>query len=44
LLGWFKEGKLKPHISKTYPLAQAAQALNDVLERRVMGKVVVTME
>ncbi len=44
LLGWLKEGKLKPHISKTYPLAQAAQALNDVLQRRVTGKVVVTMD
>ena len=43
LLNWFKEGKLKPHISATYPLAQAARALNDVLERRVTGKVVVTM-
>jgi NADPH:quinone reductase len=44
LLGWFREGKLKPHISKTYPLAQSAEALNDVLQRRVMGKVVVTMQ
>jgi NADPH:quinone reductase len=43
LLGWFREGKLKPHISATYPLAQAARALNDVLERKVTGKVVVTM-
>jgi NADPH2:quinone reductase len=43
LLGWFREGKLKPHISATYPLAQAAHALNDVLQRKVTGKVVVTM-
>ena len=43
LLGWFREGKLKPHISATYPLAQAARALNDVLQRKVTGKVVVTM-
>jgi len=44
LLGWFREGRLKPHISKTYPLAQSAEALNDVLQRRVTGKVVVTMQ
>jgi NADPH2:quinone reductase len=43
LLAWFREGKLKPHISATYPLAQAAHALNDVLQRKVTGKVVVTM-
>ncbi len=40
LLTWFAEGKLKPHISASYPLEQAAQALNDVMERKVMGKVV----
>jgi len=43
LLTWFREGKLKPHVSATYPLAQAARALNDVLQRKVTGKVVVTM-
>jgi len=40
LLTWFAEGRLKPHISASYPLEQAAQALNDVMERKVMGKVV----
>jgi NADPH2:quinone reductase len=44
LLGWLKEGRLKPHISATYPLANGAQALNDVLLRKVTGKVVITME
>ena len=37
---WFGQGKLHPHVSATYPLAQAAQALKDMAERRVMGKVV----
>ena len=40
LLTWFAEGKLKPHISATYPLEQAADALNDVLKRKVKGKAV----
>lgn len=40
LLGWLHEGKLKPHISATYPLEGAAQALQDMLDRKVMGKVV----
>lgn len=38
----YAEGKLKPHVCKTYPLEQAADALNDLLERRVTGKVVLT--
>ena len=37
---WFAAGKLRPHISARYPLAEAARALRDMSERRVMGKVV----
>ena len=40
LLGWIASGKLKPLVSAAYPLAQAAQALKDVMERKVTGKVV----
>lgn len=43
LLQLFAEGKLKPHISETYPLEQAADALLALAERRAMGKVVVTI-
>jgi NADPH:quinone reductase len=39
LFAWYGEGKLKPHVSKTYPLAQASVALRDMLERKVTGKV-----
>jgi NADPH2:quinone reductase len=41
LLGWIGAGKLKPRISKLYPLAQAPQALLDMAARRVVGKVVI---
>jgi NADPH2:quinone reductase len=41
LLAWIGAGKLKPRISKIYPLAQAPQALLDMAARRVVGKVVV---
>src|SRR5207253_985269 len=34
LLTWLAEGKLKPHISATYPLERAAGALNDVRNRK----------
>lgn len=44
LLSWFSTGKIKPYISATYPLEQAAKALNDVMNRKVKGKVVLLTE
>ena len=40
LAGWLLEGKLKPYVSATYPLARAADALKDLLSRKVQGKIV----
>lgn len=40
LMQWLAAGKLKPLISAAYPLEQAAMALNDMLARKVQGKVV----
>jgi NADPH2:quinone reductase len=34
-------GRLKPYVSRTYSLDEAPQALRDLVERRVVGKVVV---
>lgn len=42
LMQFFMEGKLTPHIHATYPLERAAEALNDILYKRVSGKVVLT--
>ncbi|MEM7016400.1 MAG: NADPH:quinone oxidoreductase family protein [Pseudomonadota bacterium] len=36
-------GKIKPYISATYSLDNAAQALRDMVDRKVTGKVVVTI-
>lgn len=44
LFGLVAQGKLRPHVSKTYPLAQGAQALQDLLARRVTGKVVIVTD
>jgi len=44
LLTWFAAGKLKPLISATYSLTRAAEALNDVMSRKVKGKVVLLTE
>ncbi|QYY33439.1 NADPH:quinone oxidoreductase family protein [Cupriavidus pinatubonensis] len=41
MLGWMKQGKLRPHISARYPLEQAPQALKDMEARKVTGKVVI---
>ena len=40
LFQWYSEGKLKPPVSKTYPLAQAPQAMNDLLTRKATGKLI----
>lgn len=40
LLSWFEAGKLKSRLSARYPLERAADALNDILQRKVMGKTV----
>ncbi len=42
LAGWVQSGTLKPEISRTYTLQEAPQAMRDLLERRVTGKVIVT--
>ena len=43
LLGFYHEEKLRPHIHATYPLAEGGAALEEIRQRRVMGKVVVVM-
>jgi len=40
LMEWFRAGRVRPHISARYPLSQAAEALVQVAQRRVVGKVV----
>lgn len=40
LMQMYLEGKVKPHIHATYPLERATEALNEVMNKRVSGKVV----
>jgi len=44
LITWMNEGKLKPHVSATYPLEHVADALHDLMERKVTGKAVLVTE
>lgn len=39
---WYATGQLKPLVSKQYKLHEAAQALNDLMQRKVTGKVILT--
>ena len=41
LLELFLAGRLKPHVSAAYPLADAGQAMRDLAARRAVGKVVI---
>lgn len=41
LMSWLAEGKIKPHISGRYALADTPQALQDMAARKVTGKVVI---
>ena len=38
---WHAEGKLKPHISATFPLERGADAITAMAERKAVGKIVV---
>ncbi len=40
---WFREGAIKPHVSQTFPLERASEALTLMAERKVVGKVVLTI-
>jgi NADPH2:quinone reductase len=42
IMAMYKAGQVRPHISARYPLEQAADALNDMAQRRVTGKVILT--
>jgi NADPH2:quinone reductase len=44
MLAWYAEGKLKPHVSMTFPLQKAPDAMNALLSRKATGKVIITMQ
>jgi NADPH2:quinone reductase len=43
LLEWCVEGRLRPHVSATFPLERFAEALEAVGQRRVLGKAILVM-
>jgi NADPH2:quinone reductase len=43
LFDWYREGKVRPAVTARFPLAQTADAMRVLQERRALGKVVVEM-
>lgn len=41
LMGWLAQGKLKPRVSHVYPLHETPRALDELLHRRAIGKLVI---
>lgn len=44
LFQWYAAGKIRPHISATFPLEKTAEAIRALRNRSSSGKVVVTMD
>jgi NADPH:quinone reductase-like Zn-dependent oxidoreductase len=44
LFRWWKEGKIAPKISATYPLERAGGAIAALRDRTAIGKLVVTLD
>lgn len=41
LMGWYADGRLKPHISDVLPLARAQEGLDLIAKRKSTGKIVI---
>jgi len=41
LMSWLVQGKLRPHVSQVYPLSETPKAIDDLLRRRAIGKLVI---
>ena len=44
LIAFYNAGKIRPHVSATFPLADAGTAIRALSERRALGKLVVTID
>jgi NADPH2:quinone reductase len=44
LLAWYTHGRLRPHVSATFPLERYRDALDAVMQRKALGKVVLVMD
>ena len=42
LFDWLRDGRLRPHVARRYPLERGAEALSTLLARQALGKLVIT--
>ena len=42
LLDLYAQGKIRPHVSKSFPLEEGAAAIRWLLDRKALGKIVLT--
>ena len=43
MFAFYQEGKIKPHVSATFPLEKGGDAIQYLMDRKALGKVVVTV-
>lgn len=43
LIGWWQDGKLKPLVTQKFPLEEVPTAMAELLERRAVGRIVITV-
>ena len=43
MFAMYQEGKIKPHVSETFPLSRGGEAIQYLIDRKALGKVVVTV-
>lgn len=43
LMLWYREGRLKPHVSRRFTLDEGPQAIRWMMERKAQGKIVLTV-
>ena len=43
MLGWFRDGLLRPKITEVYSLERAGEALQQLKDRRAKGRIVLVM-
>lgn len=44
LMDWLADGRLRPHISHRFPLERVADAMQAIIDRKVIGRAVLTLE
>ncbi len=44
LLKWYQKGRIQPYLHAVYPLSETAKALREIMDRKAMGKIVISMQ